>query len=130
MVLNDTLADSLSHINSFEKLGRNELVLDNNSKIIRKVLDVLKENGYLGEYEVIEDGKGGKIKVNLLNRINKCGVIKPRYQVKKTDFEKFEKRYLLARGFGIMIVSTSKGIMIVDNAKKLSVGGKLLAYCY
>ena len=130
MVLNDTLADSLSHINSFEKLGRNELVLDNNSKIIRKVLDVLKENGYLSEYEVIEDGKGGKIKVNLLNRINKCGVIKPRYQVKKTDFEKFEKRYLLARGFGIMIVSTSKGIMIVDNAKKLSVGGKLLAYCY
>lgn len=130
MALNDTLANVLNHILSYEKIGRNELELIHDSKIIRKVLDVLKENNYVGAYDIIKNTRGNIIKLNLLKNINKCGVIKPRYQLKKTDFEKFEKRYLPAKGFGILIVSTTKGLMTNEKAKEQGVGGKLLAYCY
>lgn len=130
MVLNDTLANVMSHILSYEHIGKKEIILNHDSKIIRKTLDVLKSNNYIGEYEIIEDGRGNKIKLNLLNNLNKCGVIKPRYQIKKTDYEKFEKRYLPAKGFGILIISTSKGIMTNIEAKEQGIGGKLLAYCY
>lgn len=130
MVLTDTLGDALSHILSYDKLGRKEVVLNKNSKMITKILDVMKENGYVGSYEIVEDGKGNKIKLNILNNINKCGVIKPRHKVKKTEFEKFEKRYLPAKGFGMLLVSTSKGLMTNEEAKQKEVGGKLIAFCY
>jgi small subunit ribosomal protein S8 len=130
MVLTDTLGDALSHILSYEKIGRKEVILNKSSKTITKVLDVLKENNYLGSYEVINDGRGNKIRLNLLNNINKCGVIKPRHKVKKTEFEKFEKRFLPAKGFGILLVTTSKGLMTNDLAKEKGIGGKLIAYCY
>ncbi len=130
MVLTDALGDALSHILSYEKIGRKEVILNKNSKMISKVLDLLKENNYLGSYEVINDGKGNRVKLNLLNNINKCGVIKPRHKVKKTEFEKFEKRFLPAKGFGILLVTTSKGLMTNDAAKEKGIGGKLIAYCY
>lgn len=130
MVLTDTLGDTLSHIQSFEKIGRKEVTLNKTSKMITKVLEVMKEAGYVGTYEIIQDGKGNKMKLNLLNNINKCNVIKPRQKVKKTEFEKFEKRYLPSKGFGILIVSTSKGLMTNDAAKEKGVGGRLIAYCY
>lgn len=130
MVVSDTLGDALSHILSYEKLGRKEVILNKNTKMISKVLDLLKENNYVGTYEVIADGKGNRVILNLLNNINKCGVIKPRHKIKKTEFEKFEKRYLPAKGFGILLVTTSKGLMTNEQAKEKGVGGKLVAYCY
>ena len=100
------------------------------SKVIRKVLEVIKDNGYIGDFEEIKNGRGDSIKINLLGNINKCGVIKPRYSIKNDQFEKFEKRYLLARGMGILILSTPAGIMSHNDAKKKQIGGRLLAYCY
>ena len=130
MSLNDPLANALSSILSYEKIGRNEINIKPSSKIIKKVLEVMKNNHYIGSFEEIEDGRGNIIKVNLLGNINKCGVIKPRYSIKKGQFERFEKRYLLARDMGILIVSTPLGIMTHNEAKKKDIGGKLLAYCY
>ncbi|HIH31496.1 TPA: 30S ribosomal protein S8 [Candidatus Woesearchaeota archaeon] len=129
-MLNDPLSNVLSYINNHEKLGRKEITVGNNSKIIRKILDVLNENNYVGSYEEIDDGKGRLLHINLLGNINKVGVIKPRFNVKKDDFEKFEKRYLPAKDFGVLIVSTSKGMMIHNKAKELKLGGRLIAYCY
>ena len=65
-----------------------------------------------------------------MGNLNKCGAIKPRYSVRKDGFEKFEKRYLPAKDFGIIFVSTPKGIMTHNGAKKKGLGGKLIAYCY
>ena len=98
MSLNDPLANALSLILIDEKAGRSESKIKPSSKIIKKVLDVMKSNNYVGDFEEIEDGRGNIIKLNLLGNINKCGVIKPRYSIKKNEFEKFEERYLLARG--------------------------------
>ena len=58
------------------------------------------------------------------------GAIKPRFAVKATEYEKFEKRYLPAKGFGILIVSTVKGLMTHYEAKQQGLGGRLIAYCY
>lgn len=129
-MLNDPLANVLSFINNHEKLGRKEITVSNNSKLIRQILTILNQNNYLGEYIQTEDGKGGILTINLLGNINKIGVIKPRFNVKKEDYEKFEKRYLPAKDFGIIIVSTSKGLMVHAEAKEKGLGGRLICYCY
>lgn len=129
-MLNDPLANVLSYINNHERLGRKEITVANNSKIIRKVLEILNANNYLGVYSEIDDGKGKLLNINLLGNINKIGVIKPRFNVKKDQYEKFEKRYLPAKDFGIIIVSTSKGMMIHNDAKEKGLGGRLICYCY
>lgn len=129
-MLNDPLANVLSYINNHEKLGRKEITIANNSKVIRKVLDILNSHNYVGTYAEIEDGKGKLLNINLLGNVNKIGVIKPRFNVKKGDYEKFEKRYLPAKDFGVLIVSTSKGMMTHNEAKEKGLGGRLICYCY
>lgn len=130
MSMNDPLAAVLSSINTYDNLGRKALTTKANSKVIMKVLTLLKENGYLGSVNEIKDGKGNMLEINLLGNINKTGAIKPRFQVKLKDFNKYEKRYLPARNFGLIIISTTKGIITMDEAKKKNMGGRLLAYCY
>jgi small subunit ribosomal protein S8 len=129
-MLNDPLANVLSYINHHESLGRKEITVGNNSKIIRKILGILNENNYLGEYKEIEDGKGKLLNISLLGNINKVGVIKPRFNVKKLEYEKFEKRFLPAKDFGIIVVSTSQGMMTHSQAKEKGLGGRLICYCY
>jgi len=129
-MLNDPLANVLSYMNNHERLGRKEITVANNSKLIRTVLGILNENNYVGEVKEIEDGKGKLLNISLLGNINKVGVIKPRFNVKKSDYEKFEKRYLPAKDFGVLIVSTSQGLMTHNQAKEKGLGGRLICYCY
>lgn len=129
-MLNDPLSNALSVIMNNARVGKTECLVKPASKLIRVVLGVMKDNLYIGDITDVEDGRGGIIKVSLLNNINKCGAIKPRYSVEKGEFEKFEKRYLLAKDVGILIVSTSAGIMTHVEAKKKGLGGRLFAYCY
>ena len=130
MALNDPLANALSLILNGEKSVKKEVIIHPSSKIIRKVLDIMKENMFIGDIEELSKSKGGILKVNLISSINKCNVIKPRYAVTKEDYEKFEKRYLPAKDFGLIIVSTNSGIMTHIEAKKKGIGGRFLAYCY
>jgi small subunit ribosomal protein S8 len=130
MALNDPLSNVLSSMVNYEKVGKKELGVKISSKLIKKVLDIMKENKYIGEYESIIDNRGEALKINLLGNINKCGVIKPRFAVKKDNYEKFEKRFLPAQGFGLLIVSTSQGIMLHEEAKEKGIGGKLIAFVY
>jgi len=126
MTLNDPLASALSLILNDERIGRSQSVIMPSSKVIKKVLEVMNTNGYIGEFKEEKTS----LTVNLLGNINKCGVIKPRYSVKKGQFEKSEERFLLARDVGILIVSTPQGILTHNDVKKKKIGGKLLAYCY
>ncbi len=129
-MLNDPLANALSAILNSEKVSKKECLIKPISKLIKEVFKLMNENLYIGEFKEISDNKGDILKVSLLGRINMCGAIKPRYSVKKGGFEMFEKRYLPAKGFGIIIVSTPKGIMTHTQAKEKGLGGVLLAYCY
>lgn len=129
MTLNDPIANSMSKIDNAVKSLSKEVTLKK-SKLLVQVLDVLKGNGYIGSYEIIEDGKQGLIKVNLLGTINKCLAIKPRYPVKIEELERFEKRFLPAKDFGVLVISTNKGLLTQKQAKEQNVGGTLIAYCY
>ncbi len=128
--MNDTLAAVLSHINNYEQKRKSEVLTRYSSKFIKQVLDLLIKENYIAGYEEIEDSKGNLLRIYLNGNINKIGAIKPRFPVKVKEYEKFEKRYLPARGFGILIVSTVKGLMTHIEAKKQNLGGRLIAYCY
>ena len=130
MSMNDTLAAVLSHINNYEQKNKLEVLTKYSSKIIKKVLDLLQRENYIAGYEEIEDSKGNLLRIYLNGNINRVGAIKPRFAVKATEYEKFEKRYLPAKGFGILIVSTVKGLMTHYEAKQQGLGGRLIAYCY
>ena len=127
---NDNLANVLSAIYNQEKVSKPTLTTECNSTVVTRVLDVLKTEGYINDFSVEDNGHGGALTVSLKAQINKCGAIKPRFAVKSTGFTKFEKRFLPAQGFGVLIVSTPKGIMTHEQAKQQNLGGKLLAYCY
>lgn len=126
----DPLAAALSNIKNHEMVRKTEFTIEPASGLISDVLEVMKEEGYVSEIEHIDDGKGGKFEVELTGSINDCGVIKPRFSVKKDEFEKWEKRYLPAAGFGILAVSTPEGVMSHKKAKEEGIGGRLLAFVY
>lgn len=130
MTLNDPLASALSKINNASKIGKSNVVVKTSSNLIKDVLKIFNENGYVGDVEEIIDSKGNSLSVSLIGKLNKCAVIKPRFAVKSLDFEKYEKRFLLAKGFGFLIVSTNQGIMTHDEAKTKKLGGKLICFCY
>jgi Ribosomal protein S8 len=133
MVVMDTLSNALSAIQNAEVRAKSEVVLWPASKLVLNVLRVLQKEGYVGEFEYIDDGRWGKIKVQLLGRINKIGVVKPRHPVSFRELEEFPewlKRYLPAYNIGILIVSTPQGVMSHKEAVEKKTGGVLLAYCY
>lgn len=129
MTLNDPLSNVLSSILNSEKVGKKECTVRPSSKLIKKVLQIMKDNKYIGDFEEFE-GRGGYIKINLLGKINKCSVIKPRFSVKKDQIEKYEKRFLPAKDFGIIIISTNKGLVTHYKVKEKDIGGRLIAYIY
>ena len=129
-MLLDPLANALSKIENYERARKREVVLAPASKLMREVLRIMREEGFVGEFEFIDDGKAGKFRVSLQGKINGCGVIKPRYSTRRDEFERWEKRYLPAAGFGLLVVSTQQGVMAHKKAKELGLGGRLLAYVY
>lgn len=125
----DLISDMASAITNAERTGKSFVVVKA-SKLIINILKVMQAHDYIGDFEYIEDGRGGRIKIELLGRINKCGAIKPRFSVEKDEIEKYERRYLPAAGLGILILTTSQGVMSHEKAKKNGIGGKLLVYVY
>jgi len=126
----DTVANGLITIINNEMRNKRECVISPASKLLGRVLRIIQLNGYIGEFEFIDDGRAGKFKVQLLGRINKCGAIRPRFSVKVDEFEEWEKKFLPSRGVGVLIVSTPKGVLSHTEAKEKRMGGKLIAFVY
>ena len=130
MTMMDTLSNGLTTIMNNELRNKRICVIAPASKLFGRVLRVLQLNGYVGEFEFIEDGRAGKFRVQLLGRINKCGAVKPRYAVSSDGFETWEKTYLPAREMGLLVVSTPSGVISHKEARQKNVGGRLLAFVY
>lgn len=126
----DVLANGLTTILNNEIRNKRECVISPASKLFGKVLRVMQLNGYLGEFEFIDDGRSGKFKVQLLGRINKCGAIRPRFPVKVDEIEYWERKFLPSRDVGLLIISTSKEVLYHREAKEKGIGGRLLAFVY
>ncbi|MFH0972320.1 MAG: 30S ribosomal protein S8 [Candidatus Micrarchaeota archaeon] len=126
----DTIADSLNTIFVCETKGRGTTFVKHSSKMFRRILEIFKEEGYVESFEFMDGTTGGKVSVKLSGKINNCKVIKPRFSVKVGEWEKWESRFLPARDLGILIVSTSKGMITHKRAKELHIGGRLIAFVY
>jgi small subunit ribosomal protein S8 len=127
--MNDPIADALNSINNAENVAKTSCTL-NYSKLLVNILKILKNEGYIRQYKIVDKNSHKQIVVYLSGKINKCKVIKPRYAVKHDDYEKFEKSFLISRGIGKIIVSTTQGLMTHTEAKEKGLGGRLVAYVY
>ena len=126
----DPLSDALSLIKNAERSGKNECRVRPASKLIGRVLKVIQEYGYVKQFEYVEDGRAGWFNVFLNGNINDCGVIKPRYAVQRKNMERYEAQFLPAQNFGVLILTTTRGVISNEKAKEINTGGKLLAYVY
>lgn len=126
----DILADALSAIKNARRTGKKEATISPTSDLIKDVLKVLQQKGYIGVFEEIDDGKGGTFKVEINTRLNDCNAIKPRFHIGKDEYTDYEKRFLPARNFGELIVTTPQGVMDHKEAREKGEGGQLLAYVY
>jgi hypothetical protein len=86
--------------------------------------------GYIGEFEVVDDHRSGKIVVELVGRVNKAGVISPRFDISLNQIEKWCNMLLPSRQFGRLMLTTSYGIIDHEHAKKIHTGGKILGFFY
>lgn len=127
--MTDHLSDALNTFKTHEMVGQMDCSIKA-GKLISEVLRLLKENRYIKNYEFVENGKGGFFAVQLDGRINNCGTIKPRFPVKRNEWAAMEQQYIPGVGVGMLIVSTSQGIMTNSDAQKKKIGGRLIAYVY
>ena len=128
-MLQDPLADVLSAIKNAERIGMTTCVT-RASKEIKAVLKVLQDHDYIGAFEFMDNGRGGRFKVELKGKIIDTNTIKPRFSVGVDEFEKWEKRFLPARNVGLLVLTTPKGVVDHKRAKEMNVGGKLLCFVY
>uniref|UniRef100_A0A8C6RD84 Small ribosomal subunit protein uS8 n=1 Tax=Nannospalax galili TaxID=1026970 RepID=A0A8C6RD84_NANGA len=128
MVHMNVLANALKSINSAEKRGKCQVLLRPCSKVIVRFLTVMMKHGYIGECEITDDYRAGKIVVNLTGRLNKCGVIRPRFDVQLKNLEKWQNNLLPPRQFGFIVLAASAGIRDHEEARQKHKGGKILGF--
>ena len=122
----DLVSDCLNMIMNAKKARKSELELRRYSKFLISVLKIAKKHSYL-DYSLDEKNKLLKIKII---KLNECRAIKPRYTATIKEMEKYVKRFLPARGFGILIISTSSGLLTNKEAYDKNIGGSLIACFY
>ncbi len=130
MVKMSVLGDALKTILNAEKTGKRQVLIRPVSKVVIKFLKLMQKKGYIGDFEFVDDRRGGKIVIELLGRINKCGVISPRFDVPLNQYEKVVGNLLPSRQFGSIVMSTTFGIMDHERARRKQTGGKILGFFY
>ncbi|MFA6023204.1 MAG: 30S ribosomal protein S8 [Candidatus Pacearchaeota archaeon] len=121
----DIIADTLNEIMNAKRSRKNSVIVDRHSKLLLNVLEMAKKYGYIEDFDTDKT----KLKITI-GKLNECKVIKPRFNISNSEIEKYRRRFLPARDMGIMIISTSKGLMDYEEAMEKNLGGALIAYFY
>ncbi len=121
----DIISDTLNQMMNVKKAGKSEVVVNRYSKVLINLLDIVKKIGYL-EYKI----EGRKLRIKINNNLNEFKAIKPRYSVSVDKINKYVRRFLPARDFGFVIISTNKGMMLHQEAEEKNIGGCLIAYIF
>ena len=124
------LANLFTTIFNTEDRRKEQCVILPTSKIALQVLKTLKNEGYIGEFEEIDDKRGGKFIIQLLAKITKCGVVTPRFKVKKDEYNEWEQKFLPSYDRGMLIITTNQGVMSHHEAANKGIGGFLIGYVY
>ena len=130
--MTDPIADMLTRIRNANQMRYNEVEVPA-SKIKTEIARILKEEGFISNYEIKKDKVQNTIVLNLKYGHNKERVITGLKRISKPGlrvYAKAEEIPKVLNGLGIAIVSTSKGIMTDKNARKESLGGEVLAYIW
>ena len=109
----DPLSDALIKLYNAEQSGKYNVSVAPASKLLGSVLEIMQKSGYIGEFDKNDDGRGGSYDIKLIGAINRCGIVKPRYSVRRTDYEKWESRYLPAQDFGLLILTTKNNTYLI-----------------
>jgi len=123
----DIIADTLNQIRNANNSGKKVIKVNRYSKFLINVLEIMRAKKYIESYEFDKEKKSLEIKIG---QVNDCMAIKPRLNVKNESIEVYLKRFLPARNFGIMLLSTDKGLLTHEEAMEKNIGGALVAYCY
>ncbi len=132
MQISDVIADMLTRIRNANS-AKHETVDIPASGMKKSIADILKEEGYIAGYQIIEDGKQGIIRITLKYGRGKQKVIQGLRRVSKPGlriYSNCEDMPRVMNGLGIAIVSTSKGVMTDKKARELHVGGEVLAFVW
>ena len=132
MQISDVIADMLTRIRNANS-AKHESVDVPASNMKKAIADILKEEGYIANYQIVEDGKQGIIRVTLKYAAGKQKVIHGLKRVSKPGlriYSNCEDMPKVMNGLGIAIVSTSKGVMTDKKARLANVGGEILAFVW
>ena len=132
MVMTDPIADMLTRIRNANTVKHDKLELPA-STIKKEIADILKREGFVKNYEFIEDNKQGVLRIFLKYGRNNERVITGVKRISKPGLRVYAKADEVPRvlnGLGIAIVSTSKGVLSDKEARNQSVGGEVLAYVW
>ncbi|NWK06237.1 30S ribosomal protein S8 [Marine Group I thaumarchaeote] len=130
MPSNNILANLFTTLFNTEDRRKDNCIVVPTSKLGIEVLNTLKKEGYIGEFEHIDDKRGGKFKIKLLAKISKCGAITPRFKVKKDEYGVWERQFLPSYDRGMLLVTTNQGVMSHKEAVDKNIGGFLIGYVY
>ena len=120
----DLISDALNQIMNAKKARKDILVIKRHSKLLLKVLDIVRDAGYI-DYSI----KDKDLIIHII-KLNEFKAIKPRYTVTVKRIDYYKRRFLPAKNFGFIIISTNNGLMKHDEAEEKNIGGCLVAYVF
>ena len=123
----DIVADALNMIRNAKKARKENLEITRISNLLIEILKIMKQKGAIKRYRM--DLKKKSVEIDI-GDLTECRAIKPRFTVKKTDIERYRRRFLPARGIGTLIISTNKGLITHEEVGEKGIGGSLIAYFY
>jgi small subunit ribosomal protein S8 len=130
MPATNIIANLFVTIDNTESRRKSECIVLPTSKLAINVLNTLKKDGYIKNFEYLDDKRGGKFRIELFAKISKCGAITPRFKVKKDEFPRWEQQYLPSYSSGMLLVTTNQGVMSHHEAVDKNLGGFLIGYVY
>ena len=130
MPATNIIANLFVTLDNTESRRKSECIVLPTSKLALRVLDTLKKDGYIKNFEYFDDKRGGKFKIELLAKISKCGSITPRFKVKKNEYSSWQHQYLPSYSRGMLLVTTNQGVMSHHEAVNKGLGGFLIGYVY
>jgi small subunit ribosomal protein S8 len=132
MTMTDPVADMLTRIRNANTAGHQTVEIPA-SKMKKSIASILKEEGYIDDFEFVDDGKQGVIKIKMKYAPGKTRVISELRRISKPGLKVYVKADDVPRvlgGLGIAIISTSKGIISDKDARRIGVGGEVVCYVW